>query len=352
MLAAPIVSTRPELAHPLGEWCTIGDNFAALRQEIRRRHADDLTEIVSPDQRVARLILGRSFGSGYLEFLSLGDDLSAIISDGSFRHAQPFKLFGQEWLRFHFRISGQNSLLFGDKIQYNLTGPLAQVLLLPEDVLHTDYIGGEHGMQMLSIYCGRRTLTEALGVEPDRLPGMLSRYVAGGEVTFAPDHLRYSRDVYEALAALFRAPVTGGVRPAYIKTKVLEIICLFISDLYTDGASDGTLCARDRERLVEVRDRISQAPSEAWRIRDLARMVGMNRNKLTRGFRDMFGMSIFEHQRRARLTLAMRLLCEEGLPISQVACDVGYAHQSTFTSAFRKQFGVSPARYRTGEAGK
>lgn len=346
MRPAPIIGTLPELSHPDGAWCTIGDNFSALRREIRKRHGADLVEHVSGDDRVSRMVLGPSFGRGYLEFLSLGDDISVIISDGCFNNAQPFKLFGQEWLRFHFRLSGQNSLLFGEEVQFDLTGPLAQLLLLPPDMPHTDYIGG-HGMQMVSIYCSRRTLIDVLGIDPGHLPGALERYMGNDQLTFQLDHVRYSRDVQDALTTLFRSSVSAGMRPAYVKMKVLEILCLFISDLQeTRGAGDASLTLRERERLREVHDSILRSPGDAWRIPDLSRLAGMNRNKLTRGFREMYGISIFEHHQRARLNLAAQLLGEGGRSISQVAFDVGYAHQSTFTSVFHKEFGVSPARYQ------
>ena len=47
-----------------------------------------------------------------------------------------------------------------------------------------------------------------------------------------------------------------------------------------------------------------------------------------------------------RLRKAAQLLETTGLPVLQVAADVGYGSVSQFGQAFRRQYGVSPAQYR------
>ena len=44
-------------------------------------------------------------------------------------------------------------------------------------------------------------------------------------------------------------------------------------------------------------------------------------------------------------TIAVRLLTEQKINITQVAYSVGYSSQPSFSAAFRKHFGVSPTEY-------
>lgn len=70
--------------------------------------------------------------------------------------------------------------------------------------------------------------------------------------------------------------------------------------------------------------------------------MGINERKLTAGFRQLFGMSVFEHLQQHRLEQAYGLLTSGGCSVTQVALEVGYsiAH---FSTAFRRRFGIAPS---------
>ena len=57
-------------------------------------------------------------------------------------------------------------------------------------------------------------------------------------------------------------------------------------------------------------------------------------------------MTFSEYLTAHRLKRAKELLETTGLPVLQVAADVGYGSVSQFGQAFRRQYGVSPAQYR------
>ncbi|MGA8006063.1 MAG: AraC family transcriptional regulator, partial [Burkholderiales bacterium] len=56
-------------------------------------------------------------------------------------------------------------------------------------------------------------------------------------------------------------------------------------------------------------------------------------------------MSFSEWRRRARLLRALAWIAE-GKPILEVALDLGYDSPSAFSAMFKREFGVSPTRYR------
>jgi AraC-like DNA-binding protein len=91
-------------------------------------------------------------------------------------------------------------------------------------------------------------------------------------------------------------------------------------------------------------------------IRQVARAVGMNDTSLKRGFRAVFGETVFSFSVRCRMQQALTLLLrEQRLSVARVAEAVGYSHQTSFATAFRRYFGISPkdARpLRSGLAGR
>ena len=79
----------------------------------------------------------------------------------------------------------------------------------------------------------------------------------------------------------------------------------------------------------------------------LAALVGLNRNKLNRGFRQLYGGTVFSVLRDARLTTALTLLRDTQTSLAEIALRVGYSDQANFSNAFRRRFGLSPKKLRT-----
>jgi AraC-like DNA-binding protein len=65
---------------------------------------------------------------------------------------------------------------------------------------------------------------------------------------------------------------------------------------------------------------------------------------LARAFVHGTGSTFREWRIRARLHVAARHLAE-GEPVQAAAIRVGYTSVSSFIAAFRRRFGVTPARY-------
>lgn len=78
----------------------------------------------------------------------------------------------------------------------------------------------------------------------------------------------------------------------------------------------------------------------------LAAEVGLNRDKLCKSFRAVFGTSIAQYAKERRLQLGHKLLSERDASIAQVARRCGYGHQRNFSRAFAAHFGKPPSEIR------
>ena len=83
-------------------------------------------------------------------------------------------------------------------------------------------------------------------------------------------------------------------------------------------------------------------------VNDVAQAVGISRRNLEVKFRKTVGRTILSEIQRIRLDHAKRMLRDTDLPIPQVAESSGYNSASYLTQVFRKEVGVTPAKYRTG----
>lgn len=78
----------------------------------------------------------------------------------------------------------------------------------------------------------------------------------------------------------------------------------------------------------------------------LAGQVGFSPYHFTRLFRQTTGESPHQFVLRHRLEAAKPLLKETDIPLSHVALEVGFPHQSHFTQAFKRYSGTTPRIYR------
>ncbi|MGH6780934.1 MAG: helix-turn-helix transcriptional regulator, partial [Sphingomonadaceae bacterium] len=111
--------------------------------------------------------------------------------------------------------------------------------------------------------------------------------------------------------------------------------------------SEAALRQQDRARLYEARaillDRFTNPPT----VDMLARLVGINRTTLRRGFKDMFGETIADFCQNRRMTLARELLKDPRFTIAEIAETVGYGQPTNFSAAFRRHFDALPRDFRS-----
>jgi AraC-like DNA-binding protein len=98
----------------------------------------------------------------------------------------------------------------------------------------------------------------------------------------------------------------------------------------------------DRDKLIKAREILVQQIGEPITIKELSRKVAMNECYLKKGFKEMFGTTIFDFYQSQRMEHAKYLLYEKGLSVTDVALLLGYSSISHFSTAFKKHTGLKP----------
>ncbi len=98
----------------------------------------------------------------------------------------------------------------------------------------------------------------------------------------------------------------------------------------------------DRERISKAREILIEHIGEPITIKELSRKVAMNECYLKKGFKEMFGTTIFDFYQSQRMEHAKYLLYEKGLSVTEVSLMLGYSSISHFSTAFKKHTGLKP----------
>jgi AraC-like DNA-binding protein len=91
---------------------------------------------------------------------------------------------------------------------------------------------------------------------------------------------------------------------------------------------------------------IESQPAHPWTVAELAREVGVSRAAFARRFHDAVGEPPMSFLTNWRLALAADLLHEPDASVGGVARRVGYGSPFTFSTAFKRRYGVSPLVHR------
>lgn len=151
--------------------------------------------------------------------------------------------------------------------------------------------------------------------------------------------------------SLFEQRHCAGATATYRVAKSIELLCELVSALKAGALvplpGEALLSQRDLERVTLARQIIDEQWSEKLTINHLARRCGLNRSKLTKGFRDVYRSSISEALAERRLAEARQQLLGTDLPVGVIGYRSGYLNNASFTRAFGRRFGISPSDYRS-----
>lgn len=95
------------------------------------------------------------------------------------------------------------------------------------------------------------------------------------------------------------------------------------------------------KRLKALCDALIAEPGAELTLAGWAGQVGASERTLARLFERELGMGFSQWRQQVRLAHAAPLIAR-GVPLSQVAAELGYASQSAFSAMFKKTFGCSP----------
>ncbi|GAA0546503.1 helix-turn-helix transcriptional regulator [Chitinophaga japonensis] len=171
--------------------------------------------------------------------------------------------------------------------------------------------------------------------------------VAGGKEAWGAYLAGIKPEMTALIQEMLLAPYTGHFKSLYLEAKVTELFLAQVKEFDQQARSGhARLKQQDIERLYEVKNYIELHYDTACSIIDLARKAGINQMKLKRGFKALFGTTVFGYLSHLRMQKAKQLLLDEKMYVNEVAEKIGYKHPHHFTVAFKKKFGILPSELK------
>jgi len=114
-------------------------------------------------------------------------------------------------------------------------------------------------------------------------------------------------------------------------------------------ADECALGAFSDKNLSQALNAFHKAPDERWTVETLANAAGMSRTGFAVQFQKQMQMAPMEYVTSWRMEIAKKILRKNNTSLTDAAESAGYASDSAFTRAFKKETGVTPAEFRKDE---
>jgi len=138
------------------------------------------------------------------------------------------------------------------------------------------------------------------------------------------------------------------LRDVMLHAKGLEYLALAMAELQQPAIDHHGLSRREQAQIMAAHGMLLADLAKPPSLRQLAGAAGLNEKRLNEGFRALYGATVFECLRNARLEKGRQLLFDDQLPLKTIAWQVGYTHVNNFITAYRNHFGEPPRRHQNG----
>lgn len=117
-------------------------------------------------------------------------------------------------------------------------------------------------------------------------------------------------------------------------------------DSLKEGEKRNVLVRAELKSLLQATNIINDEISNLPTIEIICRRVGLNPGKLQYGFHSLYGLSVNNYVKKIRLQIAMDLLKNSDLSISEIVYKIGLSSRSYFSKIFKEKYGITPSYYK------
>lgn len=291
----------------------------------------------------ARMMVPPEEGEGMWEFTQIGDDVYVVACSLAYKTRRIELVPGDGLIQFYFKLSGDLTFAPSQTEPLHLNRPSLLVYFQPPGMEIKEWMAPSARERCIAINVRAEYLVgHFLAAAGDSAP-QLRALVSGSPGQFRYCQLSLSSRMFDLASRLVDNPYTGALALIHTEAITLELLCAAVAEF--SAARDVPLepySEHDLHCLHMARTLLMKQLSPVPTIRHVARAAGMNETSLKRGFKAVFGETVFDFSVRCRMEHALTLLCEHRLPVARVAEAVGYSHQTSFATAFRRHFGLCP----------
>jgi AraC-like DNA-binding protein len=326
-----------------GSGHTLADAFAKLEQAPEVEH---MTRHPTRGLLGARVTLRPDEGEGYWDLTRIRDDIYVVVANFTYKDPRVEVVPGDGLIQFNFKLSGDMSLAVSRPEPLRWNRPSLLVWAQPQGVDISEWTAPSARERFIIISIRPEFLAEHFLASADA-PQQLQAFLADKRKQVIYTQRPLTSQTFDITTRLINNPFSGPLALVYTEALALELLCCAVSGFGAHtGAPTEEYSERELKCLHMARNMLMKHLAPPPTINQLARSVGMAKSTLTKGFKAVFGETILDFSLSCRMRHAMTLMRDQACSVAKASEAAGYSHPTSFTTAFRRHFGVRPIDVR------
>jgi AraC-like DNA-binding protein len=161
-----------------------------------------------------------------------------------------------------------------------------------------------------------------------------------------PYNNRISHPMYQLIHEIMQCNRKGIFKKMFLEAKVIELLLLQFEQLSDAKPYHTSLKKNDIDKIYAVREYLQNNLNNPCSLINLAHHVGTNEFTLKRGFKELFGTTVFGFWNDIKMAQAKQMLTEQQMTVGEVSFQVGYKDQRHFSAAFKRKYGILPSQLK------
>jgi len=306
-------------------------------------HVSRVLRHAARDLLSARVTLTPEEGSGYWELTRVRNDLYLILSNFTYKNPRFEFVPGDGLVQFNFKLSGDLNYGVSRPGPLRFNRPALHVWRQPKGTDMREWTAPSSHERMFSISARPEFLTEHFLPSNGAVPARLQAFVSAPGAHIDYCQMPLTAQMMEITTKLIDNPYSGNLYLTYTEALALELLCAAVGNFWSlPERPTEEYSERELRALAAARQQLMEQLAPAPTLRKIARSVGLGEKALTRGFKTVYGETLFDFSLRCRMQHALTLLRDRHCSVDEVSEATGYSHPTSFATAFRRHFGMRP----------
>ncbi|SOE20999.1 AraC-type DNA-binding protein [Spirosomataceae bacterium TFI 002] len=228
---------------------------------------------------------------------------------------------------------------------YNYTykidsGYFAYMIINNKEGLNFAFRGQSH-VKTTIFFVGHTLIHEKYKCDEKKLPKKLRPIDSS---TSSPTRQMMSPSLRELATRVYLKEDVGIGRRIKLEGTCFELFSKVISEVSKKASkSKSVLKTGEIQKIIEAASILEKQYSNPPNQKELTRILGINKNKLTKGFKMHYGTTINDFLATIRMNKAKSLIISGNLKLQDVANQVGLGNASYFSRKFKSVHGMLPS---------
>lgn len=250
-----------------------------------------------------------------------------------------------EYVRLHFGLQGSYDFKFAQlNSSFQLSGHHNNIMY--SNGLEIQVENKTQKIETFGINFTTESFVEIAKNGNEPLKRLAEKVMNRENAILSPEWKTNNFKIQSVINEIIHCQYSKELKDLFLLSKSIELLVLQ-AELYTEQKAQRYIkFQKDKNKLLEAKELLTARIDNPPTLNELSKMVVLNEYKLKRGFKELFGTTVFGYIHQIRMDLAKRLLLGTSKTAKEIAYETGYGSPQHFSKAFKEQFGIPPNSIR------